>query len=348
MPEFLPQDIGMVAQRELARTVVAAGSLQAARSATVRAKLAAEVREVRVREGENVSKGQVLAVLDASEQQERVRSAEGQLASAQARASNAQTTRDAQKRLLDQNFISPSAFDNYESTHKAAQGDLAAARSQAALVRQTLVDAQVRAPMSGVVAKRHVNPGEKLGFDAPLVHIVDLSSLELQAFAPPEAAGSVRVGSPVKVQVGGFAQSIDGRVVRVMPQVDASSRQLGLVVALSPTSAELKAGLDATARIRVEPRQVLTAPIGALQTSSGEPALWLLEGTKITKKKVTLGTRDEDLGVAEVTGGASAGQKVLIGRYDGLRDGQTVKLLSTAPTSAPLATAASAPASATK
>ncbi len=352
VPEFIAAEIGRVSQQVVNRAVEANGSLVAARMAMVRTKVAAEVRSISLREGDVVSAGQTVAQLDANEGQERTRGADGVVASAEARAANAKTSRDTQRRLLDQNYISQAAFDGFESAYKAAQGDLASARAQAALARQGLSDAVTRAPMSGVVAKRFVNPGEKVGFDAPLIQIVDLGSLELNAWIDPDWAGSLRVGQPVRVRVSGFADELDATLARVMPTVDNSTRQLGIVVQLKAHKLALKSGLDATARLSFGAGSgpTVVVPMQALQSANGEPFVWMLGGTDaaptVSRVRLSLGARDEAAGVVAGTptvGNAlPVGGRVLLGRYDGLKDGQAIKLVSAkaAPKAAEVASAA--------
>lgn len=351
-PQFVPAEIGRVAMQVVDRTVQANGSLVASRMATVRSKVAAEVRTISLRDGDAVMAGQVLAQLDPTEGQERLRSADGAVASAEARAANAKNMRDTQKSLLDQNYISAAAFDGFDATYKAAIGDLASVRAQSALAKQALSDAVAKAPMSGVVAKRFVNPGEKVNFDSPLVHIVDLSSLELNAWVDPELAGSLKLGQGVKVAVTGFADELDGVLARVMPTVDNATRQLGIVVQFKPHKLALKSGLDATARLSFasSANASTVVPMSAMQSANGEPFVWVITGSDavptVKRARVTTGVRDERLGLLAVTAtepaALSANTRVLLGRYDGLKDGQAIQLVASkaAPAAAPVASSA--------
>ncbi len=352
VPQFVPAEVGRVALQVVERTVQANGSLMASRMATVRSKVAAEVRTISLRDGDSVSVGQMVAQLDPTEGQERLRSADGAVASAQARAANAKNMRDTQKALLDQNYISAAAFDGFDSTYKAALGDLATVSAQSALAKQALSDAVAKAPMSGVVAKRYVNPGEKINFDAPLVQIVDLSSLELNAWVDPELAGSLKLGQAVKVSVTGFAEELDGTLARVMPTVDSGTRQLGIIVQLKPHKLALKSGLDATARLTFASSSTASTvvPMSAMQSANGEPFVWVVTGTDaaptVKRARVTTGIRDERLGVLAVTStdpaALASATRVLLGRYDGLKDGQAIQFVATKTVLIPAAAASTA------
>ncbi len=328
-PEFVAGEIGRAQLRELAQLVEASGTLAAERSATVRAKVGAEVREVLAREGDSVVAGQVLVRLDDADLRQRVVAAEGALASAEARAANARRSRDMQKALLDQQYISPNAFDTADAAFRAADGEVAAARAQVNIARQALSDAVVRAPLAGTVAKRHVQPGEKVGFDAPLLQVVDLGSLELQAWVPPQLGGELRVGQPVEVRVEGLDQPVRGQVGRVLPAVDASTRQVGVIVRLANEGARLKVGMNATARVRLAAREALTVPLAALVNVNGEYHAWqIVDGDKVSRKRLEIGQRNDADGLVEVKAGVESGARVLLGRYETLKEGQAVKLVA--------------------
>jgi membrane fusion protein, multidrug efflux system len=341
--EFMPADLGKAAVRAVGQYAEGSGALQAERSVTVRSKQGAEVRDITVREGEAVQKGQVIVTLDVRELQERVRSAEGSLAAVDARLANAKRTRDAQKSLLDQNFISANAFDAAESAYQAALGEATSARAQVALARQALSETVVRAPMGGIVAKRYVQPGEKLGFDAPVVQIVDPGSLELQAFVAPELAARVRVGQEAQVRVSGFAEPISAKLVRVMPAVDNATRQLGIVLRMANANAALKVGMEAQARIELGSTQLLSVPIQSLHSANGEPYVWELGAdNKVMRRKLVLGERDDVAGTVAVRSGITPNARLLLGRYDGLTEGQLVGLKSSDASVKPAAAASAA------
>lgn len=333
IPEFVAGELGRVRTMRLPLEVLATGTLAAERNATVRAKVSAEVREVGVREGEPVQAGQLLVRLDTVELMQKLASQEGNLASAQARLASAKKTRDMQKALLEQQYISQNAFDAAQSAYDAAAGEVTSAQAQVALARQALGDAVVRAPVAGVVAKRYVQPGEKVSFDAPLIQIVDLASLELQAWVPPQSVAQLSAGQAVKVQVDGVPAEIDARLKRILPAADPATRQIGVVIDVPNREGVLKVGMQATGRIRLAERDVLTVPSVALTNNNGDYTVWVLRDGKVRRQPVQVGQRDDARGVAEIIAGKGGGEAlktddvVLAGRYDGLKDGQAVKVV---------------------
>jgi membrane fusion protein, multidrug efflux system len=202
----------------------------------------------------------------------------------------------------------------------------------------------VRAPISGIVAKRMVNEGERVSFDAALLQIVDLRQLELQAWVAPQAVSLLQVGQTVNVRVEGFAEPIKGRLSRVLPAVDASTRQLGIVVQVANDAQKLKTGLNASANVSLAARNALTVPKAALTNNNGDYYVWQLQDNKVQRKRVSIGAQHDEAAMVELLSGVDAGATLLLGRYDSLKDGQAVKLVEkkAAAPAAPSASNASA------
>ena len=228
--EFAPNDLARIEAKPLARWLPVSGTVQPVRQATVKAKVSGDVRQITVREGESVQSGQLLARIDTADLEAKLIERMGALESARAQLGLAEKTRATNTALLKQNFISQNAFDNSESTFSVAQGSLKSAEAQVQIARNALRDAIAVSPLTGVVAKRHVQPGEKVAFDSPLVTVVDLKDMELQAMVPAvEAAGGVIVGCHVMVdRSGGLAtltSPTTGRVFAASWRGGGSSRQ---------------------------------------------------------------------------------------------------------------------------
>ena len=182
--EFAAADLAYVEPKALTRWLPLSGTLQPVDQTTVKAKVSGEIRQVAVREGEAVKAGQVIARFDTADLEAKLTDRIGALESSRAQLAMAEKTRAQNQQLLKQKFISQNAYDSAESNLSVSQGTLKSNEAQAQLARNALRDAIVTAPLSGIVAKRHVQPGEKVSFDAPLVTVVDLAQMELRAMVP--------------------------------------------------------------------------------------------------------------------------------------------------------------------
>jgi RND family efflux transporter MFP subunit len=336
--QFAPSDLTFVEARPLSRWLPVSGTLQPVRQAIVKAKVAGDVQQITVREGESVQAGQVLARIDTTDAQSRLADRVGALESAKAQLALAEKTRSMNVRLLNDKFISQNAFDSAESSFSVAKGNVKSMEAQVQLAQNALKDAQATAPLSGIVAKRHVQPGEKVAIEAPLVTVVDLRDLEVQALVPAVDVPELRVGMPVEFSVDGFGERrFTGRVERINPSTEAGTRAILVYVGLPNNDATLRAGMFATGRIALAASAPApTLPATAVRTEAGQSYVWAIDNGKLVRRIVLLGRRDEASGRVEIKTALAANLPVLASKFDNLKDGAPA--LVKAPTSSQNAT----------
>lgn len=172
---------------------------------------------MKVREGESVRRGQLLAVLDAESLGQSVAEQNAQLDNSKARLKLAKVKLDKQRELLGKGFISQVAFDELESDYRVKEGELRAQSAQLARAQRSLADAQVKSPIDGVVYERKINPGEVASRNMKLFSVADLAVLEIAATVPSRLVGQVRVGMPASFSVDGRDVQEHGEVVRINP-----------------------------------------------------------------------------------------------------------------------------------
>ncbi len=321
--EFAPGDIAVVAVRALAQGVSVSGSLSPVTHATVKSTVGGEVRRVLVREGEAVRQGVVLAEIDGTEARTRLEAALADQAERRARLDIAARNRDTNQGLLKQNFISQNAFDQLQSTYQASQAAVQWADAQVKLARQAAADTLVRAPMSGRVAKRLVNGGERVGADAPLMQLVDLSSLELEATVPASDVARIAPGQGVQFSVDGFgARQFEGKVARINPVAEVGTRAIKLFVTVPNPDTSLRGGMFAQGVVTVsQSKPMPVIPISAVFEEAGQTYVFTVEDGKLAKHALKLGLKDESSGMVEVAQGLDAGVAVVRIRMNGLKAG---------------------------
>ena len=280
--EFGPADLVRVESAPLARWLPVSGTITPLRQATVKAKVSGDVRELHVREGEAVRAGQVVARIDSADLDARLADRIGALEAAKAQLALAEKTRATNLALLKQNFISQNAFDNSESSFDVSRGSVKSTEAQVQIARNALKDAVVVAPLSGVVARRHVQPGEKVAFDAALVTIVDLADLEMQALVPAYDVPELAAGMAVELAIDGFGERrFVGRVERINPATEPGTRAFLVYIAIPNTERLLRGGMFATGRIALaRARAVATLPLGAVRAEGGQTFVWVIEKAK--------------------------------------------------------------------
>jgi membrane fusion protein (multidrug efflux system) len=191
------------------------------------------------------------------------------------------------------------------------------------LARNALRDAVVLAPLSGVVAKRHVQPGEKVAFDAPLLTVVDLAKMELQAMVPANDIPEISGGMAVELTIDGFGdRRFRGSVERINPTTEAGTRAILVFVQIPNPDAALKGGMFATGRIKLAAgTQVATLPSIAVRSEAGQTFVWTIDGGKVARRNVSIGRRDETTARVELKTVLPEGTQVLAARFDNLKDG---------------------------
>ena len=321
--EFGAAELASVESKAMPRWLPVSGTMQPVRQATVKAKVSGDVRQITVREGDSVQAGQMLVRVDTADLDARVLERQGQLQSARAQLALAEKTNAMNQTLLKQNFISQNASDNAESSLEVAKGNLQAAQAQLRVAQNALKDSVATAPLSGIVAKRHVQPGEKVAFDSPLVTVVDLKDMELQAAVPSSDIPELKPGMTVDLAVDGFTdRKFTGRIERINPSTEAGTRAILVFVGIPNEAQALRGGMFATGRIALAAgAPVPTLPATAVRTEAGQSYVWTIQGGKLAKKTVLIGRRDDDAGRVELKTALPADTPVLAAKFDNLKEG---------------------------
>lgn len=321
--EFSPADVAVVELRELVRTLPISGSLSPVTQSTVRAKVPGEIRRVLVREGEKVAPGQLLAEIDTVDLQARLDAQAATLDEVRARHSIAVKNRDNAQQLLKQGFISQNAFDTTQSGFEAAAAAVKSADAQLRLARNATQDASVRAPIGGIVAKKTINAGERVGVDSPLFSLVDLAKMEIEAPAPASEIPGIRIGQPATFRVDGFGErAFDGRLERINPTTEPGSRSITIYLSVVNPDGILRGGMFAKGNLILDKGEPSpTIPATAVREEAGQTFVFTIEQGKIARRSVKLGRREDLAGLVEVVSGLEKGVTVVSARAMGLKAG---------------------------
>ena len=251
--EFVANEVALPLQTTLPTSVEFAGPLVAPGTAVVRSKASGTLLALNVAEGNRVRAGQTLGQLDLADLNSRVAERSAALESARAQLSQAERQHAANQRLADQQFISGTALEASGTALESARAQFAAAQAQLGTSRVSLRDAELVAPIAGVVAKRHVLPGEKLSIEQNVLTIVDLARLELAGRVGTHEVSLLRVGMAVEVRVEGVDTPVVGKLERIAPAAEAGTRAIGVTIALANPKETFRAGQYAIARVQLRP-----------------------------------------------------------------------------------------------
>lgn len=338
------------AQGRLVRAIAVTGTLAAEEQVTLSLKVTGRLQDLYVDLGSRVTNGQLLARLVPTDFNLRASQAEAALQQARARlglplegesdridAEQTSIVRSA-KALLDEarltrtrtaTFVergisakatlesADAALQVAESRYQDAieevrnrQAVLAQRRTELELARQAVRDATLTSPLAGTVRERHVTPGQYLAAGSPVVTIVRMHPLRLRVAVPERESSQVRVNQEVQVTVEGSTASRPGRIVRISPAIDESSRTLMVEAEVPNEDGQLRPGSFANASIvSSDSDPAIIVPASALVTFAGVEKVLSVKDGKVVEKRVTIGRRDAQR--LEIVTGLAAGEPVI-------------------------------------
>jgi RND family efflux transporter MFP subunit len=328
--ELTNTDLVQVKSMELTQGLAISGPLKAVSSAFIKARVAGELQGLTVREGDFVKAGDVIARIDSTEYQARVRQAQQQAESAKAQVDIAKRNFDNNRSLVDQGFISKTALDSSIATLASAEASYRATQAGADVSLKSLDDTVLRAPISGQIAQRLSQPGERVAIDARIVEIVDLSRIELEASLSAADSLTVKVGQSAQLTVEGVSTPLAAKVMRVNPSAVAGSRAVLAYLSIE-SKPGLRQGLFAQGNLVTGATHTLAVPLNAVRTDKPQPYVQLVTDAKVVHQTVELGTRGDFDGQAMVAvQGVKEGSTVLNGTVGSVIAGTLVKTTASA------------------
>ena len=321
-------DVLTARSQAVQQVVPVSGALRALQTAVIKARVAGELQGVTKREGDAVRAGEVLARVDPTEGQARVRQAEQQAQAALAQVQIAHRTLSNNQALVGQGFISATALETAQANLAATEANHRAAQAALDIARKALADAVLIAPFNGQVAARLAQNGERVGVDARILELIDTSAFELEAALSPADATAVQVGQTVSLRVEGQPQALAARVARISPSVQPGSRSVLVYLQVAPAPG-LRQGLFAQGHIVVATAQGVAVPQSAVRNDKPQPYVQLVEQGKVVHRTVALsssGLAGEPAEPVWLLAELSEGAVVLRAQAGLIREGTEVRL----------------------
>lgn len=277
-------------QDNVGNTLSADGTISAKEIATVSGKVnGVAIERILVEAGQSVKAGQVLAVFDTAALQQQVLQAQADVTEAEATLANARTDAARVLPLIDIDAISKQEADRYRTNKLQAQASLEAAKARLNTQRLNVSNANVVAPVSGVISEKLADVGMVAGSD-PLFTIIKDGILEWQASIDPKLIGDVKVGTPVKVSLP-KNQSVMGEVSRIAPTAD-NNRQITIYASLVANSAA-RAGMYQSGEFQLGSASKQLVPNSAIVSNDGYDYVMLVTDIK-TENDTTKNAKTEN------------------------------------------------------
>jgi membrane fusion protein (multidrug efflux system) len=314
-PQGVVVEATRVAMVKLPQALTAVGSLRSDETVILRPEVAGRISEILFKEGERVSKGDVLVRLDDSVQR-------ADLDKARANLTLAKTKYERAVDLRRKGFLSSQAEEESENNLKVARAD-------AELMQARLSKTALLAPFSGTIGLRQVSVGDYVKEGQDLVNLESLDPLKVDFRVPEVAMSQVKDGQALQVTLDALPDKVyDGRVYAINPLLDANGRALVIRAQVHNKDGSLRPGMFARVRLFTSGVQdTLVVPEESLFPVGDDKYVYKVVDGKAMRQKIEIGARRE--GRVEVVNGLTAEDVVVTAGVIKLREGVAVRVANT-------------------
>lgn len=322
----IPAKVIQVSSTNSSGTMNFTGVVAAREVADISSQVVAPVAQVQVHAGDKVTRGEILVRLSSVPLQAAVQQSESQLLAAEQQKDAA----EAQKKLAEQTYarystlnqrhsVTPQEFDQVKAQLDAANAQLKSAAAQAAAAQAAVQQAQatnaytvIRAPFSGIVTRRLVDPGALASPGVPLLQIEDAKQHEVDIQVNESALNLFHLGEQVQVQVNG-KQIVKGpKVVEIVPSGDPAAHTFMVKIGVPP-SGKIYSGMTATVLVQATSKQAgqaVAIPLNAVRERGQLDSVLALDSNSVAQiRYITLGQQQgSEVGVIS---GLAIGDKIL-------------------------------------
>ena len=343
-----PVTVTPLARGTAVDAVYATGSVEALDRVVVKAKTSGSLLELKVKEGDKVKKGDLLAIIDsptlkfelakgkadlwaassqAGTSAPQIAVVDAQIKATQAQIDNAKSDRDRLVKLVASGTATQVELDKATTALSTLESTLAAQQAQrksllidlgaraqgssAAVDSLTarLSDTEVRAPMDGVVLGKNVELGEVVMLNQPLLRLGSVDRLVLECPIDEADIGRVTLGKPAAVSLYAFpGRTFNGVVFEILPDADRSKKSFLTKIKLTDAPAGLRSGMSAEVNVIIEERK--NALLGPAEAIDAQGFAWVVTNGRVEKRKLGVGVRD--MLHVEILGGAGDGDQVVV------------------------------------
>jgi RND family efflux transporter MFP subunit len=330
-----PVTVAIVEQDRSDEEMRLTGTVTSERTASLSPRVSGLVARVRVDAGDRVTRGKALVDLDATLAKLALERTGAAVEEAQAQLAEEDRLYAEARQMFERGLV-PETF-----MHAAgAERRVAAARVNRLVAEQKEQRELVRrhtlvAPFTGVVSSRHTDPGEWVETGTPVVDLVDMQRLRIDVQAPQERYDQIAVGTPVRISLDALiGETLEGKVIARVPVNNPDARTFLVRVRLTTASKAMAPGMSALVAfpIRGGTSLVKVPPDAVVRKPNGTAHVWIIndgEPVTVSERQVDLGRSLRDW--IDVRSGLEAGQRVVVRGNETLREGQTVRILSTVP-----------------
>lgn len=333
--EKIPVEIRKVNLGNVVQSLNYNGDIKAEYEVKVFSKIPDRIEKFYVDECDTVKRGDNIAKIVATTIEQGVRQAQAALIAAQAQEANLASEYERALRLSKEDAMSKQQFDAINTQYESIKAQVEQAQAALTSMKSQLSDANVKAPISGIIGRRYYEVGDMAAQD-PLVSIVQVERVKIEFDATEEDLGKLMVGQTGLVKVKAYPDQIfEGKVSKISPILDPSTRMAQVEVLVNNPKYLLKPGMYAELEVTtgiindviVVPRYIAIEST-TLEKIEGEDQVqknyyvFVVDSNKAVQRKLDVFYINHKS--LAVSGGIEVGENVVVAGQHNLRDGMTV------------------------
>lgn len=311
------------AQRSVYVTDSAVGWVEAKSSPSLTAEVDGRLTKVLVDAGTEVKRGTVLAEIDPVPYRLAVDAARADTQRLRALIDNAERQVERQRKMLAERFVTESAVEQAQAELRALQEQARGAQARLEAAERDLANAQVKAPVDGVIDQRLVAAGDFVRKGQPLFRLVTQDLVRVRLPFPETLANRLRVGQPVRVSAPLSDKVMEGRIQELRPALTQGARAIEAILEV-PNPGDWRPGGSVRGEVVLDERQSVVVPEAAVVERPAGTTVYVIEDGKAVAHQVKTGVLQD--GKVEILEGLPAGAQVAVDGAGFLTDGAPVKV----------------------
>lgn len=332
--EHLPAEVvvATVQRGPIYKTYTSVGTVTPKDSSRIFPKVGGRISEVFVEEGDLVAKGQRLMQIDTFDYIRSVENATAVMNQAKSNLDKAKRDYERVKKLYKDKAVPKQNLQDMKTALDLANFSYDQSVTALKKAKEDLDECGVRAPISGMITTKMVNPGELTGPQVMAFVIMQMNIIEVEVDLPEEAFGYISLGNIGFVSFDAIPDlTVEGRITKIYPTIDPISRTVKLTLSIDNPKLNIRSGMTARTRIVQKAREnTLFAPTSAIIPEEDKYIVYKVNSNTVKKISVAVGIIGDD--VFEIKSGADEGERLVVRGITGLRNGMKVKVVPLNPT----------------
>jgi membrane fusion protein (multidrug efflux system) len=302
-----------VGERSFTDRIEVLGAAKGRQSVTITSNTAELITAVHFRDGQAVSRGQVLVTLKADQE-------DAGISEAKARLAQAERDYARWKTLADKGIAPRATAEQYLAALEVAKASVGTAQAQK-------LDRVLRAPFSGRVGISDVAPGMLIAAGTPIVSLDDASVIRVDFSVPDRYLSTLREGLPIMARPDALAgQTFQGRIAQIDTRIDPATRAIKARAEFPNADGRLKPGMLVKVAIDQGERTATAVPETAVQFEGNQASVYrITKGPKgMIARRTDVDTGITQGGFVEIRAGLNKGDKIVADGLNRIQDGAPV------------------------